>query len=318
MLASDWDELKAAAHFAKGGKFLIEPKIDGVRGLNAEGTLTGRSLKKFANRHTTAYYSNPYVQGFDGEFAAEHECHPDLCRLTTSALTTIGGAPYLLWHVFDYITPSTVSLPYCERLLHLGERVAYLKQDPDLMDLMAHIRLVPARLVASMEELLAADEEHLDLGYEGSILRDPFGLHKQGRSTVREGGLLRIKRFVDFEFVITGLVEGEKNGNEAQTNELGLQFRSSHQENMIPNGMVGALLGTVLKDVFDLSGNKVMSEGDSVKVGAGCMPHDDRLRYFQNPALILGEIGKAKMFPKGIKDKPRFPTFQTLRSLADM
>jgi len=312
MLASDYDESKIRF------PVIAQPKIDGVRALNMTGTLTGRSLKKHANRHVTGYFSHSSLAGFDGEMAAEHECHPDLCRLTTSALSTIDGAPWILWHVFDYMTPETARLPYEQRLVAMAARVAQLQADTHLGDLAHHLRCIPSVMCASLEQLLEVDSTWLDMGYEGTIIRDPQGLHKQGRSTVREGGLLRIKRFIDFEVEITEILEGVTNTNEAQTNELGLQFRSSHQENMVPNGMVGAMMGRVIKDILDAKGAVLFAEGSIVKIGAGSMTHDDRVRYFKEPDLLLGQIAKAKMFPKGVKDKPRFPTFQSIRSMTDL
>lgn len=312
MLASDYAEDKIRF------PVIAQPKIDGVRALNMTGTLTGRSLKKHANRHVTGYFSHSSLAGFDGEMAAEQECHPDLCRLTTSALSTIDGAPWIMWHVFDYVTPETKSLTYEQRLVAMASRVAALKADPQLHELACHLQLIPSVMCASLEQLLEVDAVWLDMGYEGTILRDPQGLHKQGRSTVKEGGLLRIKRFIDFEVEVTEILEGVTNTNEAQTNELGLQFRSTHQENMVPNGMVGAMMGRVIKDILDSKGAVLFAEGSIVKIGAGSMTHEDRVRFFKEPALLIGQIAKAKMFPKGVKDKPRFPTFQSIRSKTDL
>lgn len=312
MLASDYAEDKIRF------PVIAQPKIDGVRALNMTGTLTGRSLKKHANRHVTGYFSHSSLAGFDGEMAAEQECHPDLCRLTTSALSTIDGAPWIMWHVFDYVAPETKSLPYEQRLVAMASRVAALKADPQLHELACHLQLIPSVMCASLEQLLEADAVWLDMGYEGTILRDPQGLHKQGRSTVKEGGLLRIKRFIDFEVEVTEILEGVTNTNEAQTNELGLQFRSTHQENMVPNGMVGAMMGRVIKDILDSKGAVLFAEGSIVKIGAGSMTHEDRVRFFKEPALLIGQIAKGKMFPKGVKDKPRFPTFQSIRSKTDL
>lgn len=312
MLASDYAEDKIRF------PVIAQPKIDGVRALNMTGTLTGRSLKKHANRHVTGYFSHSSLAGFDGEMAAEQECHPDLCRLTTSALSTIDGAPWIMWHVFDYVTPETKSLPYEQRLVAMASRVAALKADPQLHELACHLRLIPSVMCASLEQLLEVDAVWLNMGYEGTILRDPQGLHKQGRSTVKEGGLLRIKRFIDFEVEVTEILEGVTNTNEAQTNELGLQFRSTHQENMVPNGMVGAMMGRVIKDILDSKDAVLFAEGSIVKIGAGSMTHDDRVRFFKDPSLLIGQIAKAKMFPKGVKDKPRFPTFQSIRSKTDL
>jgi len=281
------------------------------------GTLTGRSLKKHANFYTTTFFSHTDLIGFDGEMAAERETHPDLCRLTTSALSTIEGQPFILWWAFDYITEQTKDLPYWKRWECLSTRVNDLRNYGGAPHPAQHLRVVPSVLCHTLNELLAFDQKCLDMGFEGTIIRDPEGKHKQGRSTVREGGLLRIKRFIDAEIVVTEILEGEMNGNDAQLNELGLQFRSSHQENMVPNGMVGAMMGRLLADVVS-NGTTLFKVGEIVKVGAGRMLHEDRVKFFNNPELLLEQIVKFKMFPHGVKDKPRFPTFQSLRSPTDM
>lgn len=311
MLATDWEEAKLRF------PLIGQPKIDGVRGLNMHGGLTGRSLKLFKNKHTTHFYSQDFFRGFDGEFAAAEETHPDLCRLTTSALGTIEGKPFTLWWLFDYVTEENVNQIYLERYNHLAQRVAYLQADASAQPWAGHLRVVPMKIITSLDELLEYDAENLDKGFEGTIIRDPHGKHKQGRSTVREGGLLRIKQFIESEAIVEAIVEGESNQNEAQTNELGLQFRSSHQANMIPNGLVGSLTCRALQTVTD-RGRVVIEEGQIITVSPGNMPHDLRKYYFENQNEILKKIIKFKFFPKGIKDKPRFPTFVTIRQPEDM
>lgn len=311
MLASDWDQSKVRF------PLLGQPKIDGVRALNLHGALQARSLKLHANRFTTNFYSHPHFVGFDGEMAAAHERDPDLCRKTTSALSTIEGSPFTLWWLFDYLAPEARQLPYYTRYLMLEARVSELQRFPGQYLNASHLRVVPQRRIETLEELLAYDDENLDLGYEGTILRDPNGLHKAGRSTVREGGLLRIKRFLDGEAMITGVTEGEENGNVAQTNELGLQFRSTHKANMIPNGMIGNITAVALADIMD-GKRKVIEKGQTLTISPGNMPHDQRRYFFQHQHLFVGKVCKFKFFPKGIKDKPRFPTFVSLRSQEDM
>lgn len=296
MLASDWDESKVRF------PLIAQPKIDGVRGLNMEGTLTGRSLKKHRNKFTTDFYSKPYFKGLDGEVAAASEVDPALCRITSSALSSIEGEPFTYWWVFDYITSQTMFLTYRERFGMMVKHIHALKTiGAEGAD---HIRVMPASEIDTLDQLLKLDSVHLDMGFEGTIIRDPNGLHKQGRSTVREGGLLRIKRFVEEEAVVIGVTEGKSNQNEAQVNELGLQFRSTEQDGMVPNGMVGNLL--------------CRSGSTEFVVGPGCMTHSDREYYFKNQSELIGKIIKYKHFPKGVKDKQRFPTFQAFRSLEDM
>ena len=309
MLASDAVESKIVF------PCIAQPKIDGVRGLNMLGPLTGRSLKTHANIHATNFFSMGAFRGFDGEMAAEHECHPELCRLTTSALSRIEGEPWILWHVFDYLTPDTMSLPYEERLLKLRARVVYLQDT--MPTIAAHLKVIEWHVCENMEQLLALDSKWLDMGYEGTIVRRPNGMHKQGRSTVREGGLLRIKRFIEEEAVVEQIIEGEANGNEATINELGQTERSTHQANMTPNGMVGAMMCKLLKDV-EHNGKTLFTAGQIIKVGAGRMPHDLRKAWFEDQTQLLGQVIKFKTFPVGVKDKPRFPTFQTLRASSDL
>ncbi len=299
---------------------IAQPKIDGVRGLNMLGRLTGRSLKPHANRYTTSLYSHSCLLGFDGELAAHASTHPDLCRLTTSAVSTIEGTPFTLWWLFDYVSPETRTLTYENRLFCLQHRIDELSKQIELADLTRHLRVIESVQCESLEQLLELDNKWLDMGYEGTITRDPLALHKQGRSTVREGGLLRIKRFVESEAVVIGIVEGETNNNDAQTNELGLQFRSTHQENMIPNGQVGSLLCRAVKDVFDPqdSSKLLIAKDQEITVAPGKMTKEERKHYFENQSGILQKIIKFQFFPKGVKDKPRFPTFQTFRAASDI
>lgn len=298
MLASDWDENKV--------KFpvIMQPKIDGVRAMNMGFGLTGRSLKPHANVHTTNFFSQTPFRFLDGEMAAEYECNPSLCRLTTSALNTITGEPWILWHVFDYLDPSIAHLGYANRLQALEAYVASVKVNAPALGI--HLRVIPWEVVHTMDRLQELREQHKEMGYEGSCFRKADGPHKQGRSTVREGGLLRIKDFTEREFRIDSIEEGQTNLNEATVAPNGYTERSTHQENMVPNGMVGAFLGRDLET------------DQPIKVAAGKLPHDLRKLYFEQPQLVLGKIGKYKTFLHGVKDKPRFPTFQTLRAESDM
>lgn len=49
---------------------LVQPKIDGVRALNINGTLTGRSLDPFKGFGITEYWSKPEFKYLDGEMTS--------------------------------------------------------------------------------------------------------------------------------------------------------------------------------------------------------------------------------------------------------
>ncbi len=307
-LACDWkqDKIKFPA--------VCMPKLDGVRALNNQGVLFGRSMKPIANLFTRRYFSHDHLQGIDGELAAELETHADLCRLTTSAVQTVEGEPWVMWWAFDLYD---AELDYWNRLLALEEKVRSLQAvgaaGAD------RIKVVPYRICNTLEEVIAFDDENLAAGYEGTIGRWAHGKYKQGRSTANEATYWRIKRFIDGEIIVDEVLEGQQNNNELEQNELGYAKRSTHQENMVPNQMVGALMGTAMGDVVDPStGNVVIQKGQRIKIGAGAMNHQERSSFFKDQSKILGKIAKFKFFPKGIKDKPRFPIFTSLRDPADM
>jgi DNA ligase-1 len=291
-LACDYDEAKL--------KFPLMgmPKIDGVRGINLDGTMTGRSLKTHKNKHTTALFSKPEFLGCDGEIAAGDWTGASLCRDTTSAIGTIEGTPEVVWWLFDCLHTEVLNAAYKTRYKRLETLVEGLA--------LPHVKIVPVTFLYDTHDVNEFEAKCLAEGFEGVILRDPEGLHKSGRATVKVGSYLRIKRFSDAEAVVISLDEMMKNNNEAKVNELGHTERSSHQENKEGKGMVGNL---VCKDI---------ESGTIISVSAGSMSHEDRKHYFENQEKIIGKIIKYKSFRHGVKDLPRFPTFLSIRAESDM
>lgn len=309
-LAEDWVREKVKY------PVIYQPKIDGVRGANLHGTMTARSLRPFSNRHTTLFFSQRAFLGLDGELAAESEVHPRLCSLTTSATSTIEGEPWLLWHVFDLLTPETILLPYDARYAILEGRVARIKDESPILG--SHLKLMPYGIANNEDELDYAIDMHIDMGYEGTIVRRANVPHKNGRSSPTHGGLLRIKGFIEVDAIVRQIIEGQRNQNEAKVNRLGHTERSTHAENMVPNGMVGSVVAELCEDAIHPASKKVLfPKGSMVTFSAGSMTHAERELYFREPHRILGKRMKGTIFPYGIKDKPRFPIFKSLRSEAD-
>lgn len=310
-LAEDWIPEKV--------KFpvIVQPKVDGYRAGNLFGRLTARSLRPFNNVYVNNFFSQGGFLGFDGEMAAEHETHPLLCSLTTSALNTIGGEPWILWHIFDYLRPETVELEYFKRYSLAQKKVEQLKEQ--FPSLGAHVQMMPSiGHIEDMESLMCLVEDHAESGYEGTIIRNPFGLHKNGRSSPAHRGLLRIKAFCDADCIVLKINEGQSNQNEAKINRLGNIERSTHQENMVPNRMIGSMDCELLEDVFHpLTRKLVHHKGEPIRLSAGCMTHEERRLYFQHQHLINGKRVKGRLFPVGVKDKPRHPRFQSFRTDAD-
>lgn len=309
MLACDADTTQELP-----GPRIIMSKIDGVRGYHAgpDYGIRGRKGRPFTNKRVVELFSDPALAWLDGEFAVGDIRDPDLCRRTTSVLNS-KDAPIdgLVFHVFDSLQHH--ALPYWQRYASVTERLT------TAMQYAYAVRLVPGLYINNMTDALAQDAVFCEQGFEGSILRDPHATYKHGRATQREGSYLRIKQYMDAEIIVTGLVEGQTNQNELETNHLGYAKRSTVAAGMVPNGMVATLVGRMVQDVVcPRTGAVLLAKDQEVTVSHGRMTHEERVRLMQHPEAAIGALAKFKFFPHGVKDKPRHPTFQCWRSPDDM
>jgi len=293
---------------------IVQPKIDGVRAMNLQGTLTGRSLDPFEGYGITDCFSWRDFVGFDGEMTLGNKpnCTERLCSMTTGAMGRFKGVTEMAdvhWWVFDDLTDP--ALRYIDRYSVLRHRV------DDLM--LPRIHLVPLYEVHGPNDLNRFIAEFAEAGYEGTIIRNPDAPYKQGRATKKGQELWRVKPWADAEILVTGITEGEMNSNAAKKNTLGRTERSSAKAGMIPNGQVGSIQGVMLADFFDpFTGKLLFEKGLTVTVGSGEMTVEEATYYFENPELIVNHIVKFKHMTHGVKDKPRFPTYISHRLRQDM
>ncbi len=149
-------------------------------------------------------------------------------------------------------------------------------------------------------------QQHIADGYEGSMLREPSGGYKCGRSTTKQGTLLKLKQFEDTEAVIIGFEELLHNNNEAVKNALGHTERSTHKENRTGGETLGAF-------VVHPIGEPTLV----YKVGTG-MTAEQRQQFWDSRSSLKGQLVKVKYFAQGIKNVPRFPVFLGFRDEADL
>ena len=74
------------------------------------------------------------------------------------------------------------------------------------------------------------------------MIRTPDSPYKCGRSTEREGWLLKIKRFEDAEAVVLDTYEGMSNQNDAQRDAFGRTKRSLAQAGKVGRGELGGFV----------------------------------------------------------------------------
>lgn len=269
----------------------VTPKLDGIRCLFKDGVALSRTLKPIPNKSIQAWakkYANK-LNGMDGELIVGLPTSPTVYRDTNSFVMSHDKEGEFYFYHFDWWNE-----PF-----HYEQRVeGYIR------DLPSNYRKVMHMKATDPAHVLQLEEQVLEKGYEGVILRNPRGMYKYGRCTIKEANAFKLKRFEDAEAVIIGFEEEMHNGNDAETNELGRTKRSTASAGLSGKGTLGALICKT-------------SDGIEFKIGSG-FDAADRKHFWERKSDLFGYIVKYKHFPIGVKDKPRHPIFLGFRNAMDM
>lgn len=273
----------------------VSIKMDGIRCIKVRGKALSRNFKPIANVHVRETVERHFPDGVDGELMVPGEGFGGV----SSAIMSRSGKPDFVYSLFDYVKDS-LDKPYIERMEDLRQ-LELANTIPRNM-----VKYVQPVLINNIQELLDIEEKFLSEGYEGVMIRkggkNPY---KSGRSSLKEGYLLKLKRFIDSEAEILGFEERMTNNNEADKDALGRTKRSTCKEHMTPAGTLG---GFLVRDIHS---------GVEFSVGSG-LNDALRLEIWDNRTAYLGKLIKYKSQPTGVKDLPRFPTFLGFRDRSDM
>ena len=270
---------------------LATPKLDGIRCLKLGGRALTRSFNPISNQFAREWIEANVPDGTDGELMLRGGTFSQ----TSSAIGARGGEPDFVFYVFDYVSENP-GKPYAQRM----EDLQRLPQSERVE------KVLPVQ-INNASELAAYEEKCIAEGYEGVMVRDPQGPYKCGRSTEREGWLLKIKRFEDSEGVILDSYEGMSNHNEAELDAFGKTKRSLAKSGMVGRGELGGFVVRVVATgvEFRLAYNHV--------VGG-----IDRESAWRDKAALVGRMVKFRHQPSGAKEAPRFPQFVGWREDWDM
>lgn len=278
--------------------YLASRKIDGVRALIDKNTVLSRTLKPIPNAHVQDVLGLPQLQGLDGELVVGDANAPDVFQKTMSGIMSLGGTPNFMYLVFDcWDRPE---LPFRLRMEIASERVTTVR---DVSAGRIPVFFIPHVLVGAPDELVREEARYLEEGYEGAMIRSLHGKYKEGRTTLKEDNLFKIKRFVDGEAVVIGVEEEYENTNMATISETGHSKRSSALGGMVAKGTLGAL---VVRDLVD---------GREFKLGSGFTREQRRTLWTEE---LRGRVVTYKHFPYGAKDAPRLPIFKGFRDKIDI
>jgi len=276
------------------------PKLDGMRllGYPQEGSVVTRNLKPFPNLYAQERLSHLGLYHCDGEIIVGEPNLPRLTyRTTQKALSTILGEPRFTVYLFDHFEHPNNPWQFRFGLLDGREW-----EDPEGN----RVVILPHDLIRNTDELKEYEEKIVSLGYEGVMIRDPQAPYKFGRSSVREGILLKLVRLETDEARIIGFKERMHNANEGVRNAQGYLERSSHRENMVGRGDLGACICESPK-----------WPGETFDVGSG-FDDDERTEIWNDREAYLGKILTFEHRPYGWKDVPRFPIFKGWRTDKDL
>lgn len=272
---------------------IASPKLDGYRILTVleDGQVKAKTRKflELPNHHVRKMIEK-LPPGLDGELI-----HPSMDFAEQGGYRRFDGEPKFHYYVFDYAGTKeecpngpNFDTPFNDRIAQLMILLG--------RETWGWLKLTPQIWVENQEELDAICKQHLEDGYEGTMIRDPNGVYKFGRSTVKEGGLLKIKQWADAEAEVIGFVERMHNANEAEKNAFGRTKRSTKKDNKVGIDTLGSFVCRDLKTgvVFNVPGKT----------------QEFNQEIWDNQPKYLGKIMTYEFQRAGMDEAPRFPGFK--------
>ena len=278
---------------------LATPKIDGVRALVVNGRLVSRSFRPIPNVVIRTELESLLPEGADGEMSCG-----SLYETTSVVMSEYLENFHVTFSWFDWAYD--LDAPYGERASAIREHTLN-RSKMGLRDMKTeHVTVVPLvpNRIDDVRDLDRYEATMLARGHEGVVVRAPHGRYKCGRSTLKEGLMIKIKRDDDFEATIVGTEELMHNGNEAQADNFGNAKRSSSKLNLVPGDTLGAI---VARD----------AGGKTFRVGTG-FSGDQRDALWANRDTIVGQLVKYKCAGRGSRGLPRSPVFVGMRHPDDI
>lgn len=271
----------------------VTPKLDGIRCIKQKRALS-RTFKDIPNQHIQTLVSKLPANGLDGELMVGKTFQD-----VSSGVMSPDGEPDFQYWVFDYVL-NDPNKPYMARM-----------RDLKALKLPKWCKKVLPVVVENKAQLVKEYERLLKEGYEGAMLRSLDGGYKFGRSSLKQGGLLKLKPLEDSEARIIGFEELQHNENEAQKDNFGRTKRSSSKEGKVGAGTLGKFL------VEEIGDTPWKNKEFAIGTGQG-LTHELRQAVWDSQDKYVGLVVKYTYQAIGSKDLPRIPIFVGFRDDRDL
>lgn len=205
MLAAKWEDVRDKVQYP----IYSQPKLDGIRCIVTKDGMFSRNGKPIISAPhireslEVVFEENPQLI-LDGELYADKFAN-DFNKIVSLVKKTkpteddlLESKELIQYHIYDL--PSSTS-KFNQRYVDLYE--LFLRYRDNFIK---HCVLVNTELCENIDVVMRLYGEYVDSGYEGQMLRTD-GVYE----TKRSKALLKHKSFVDEEFVILDIVEGEGN-----------------------------------------------------------------------------------------------------------
>lgn len=284
--------------------YFASVKLDGYRAFVEDGVLLTSSGKPVSNEYTQYLFGRPEFNGLDGELIVGGYNDKRAFWNTSGPVRRVNGEPDVRWYIFDDRTrPSDT---FVNRSQDACRRVEQAKGHKILPG-SNRIESLLQQMVLTIEDLLEFERSAIASGFEGVMLRSPEGPYKFGRSTLAENYLLKVKRFITEEAVITGYVEQMENLNESFIDELGRSKKAQDKD---------MLRGTEMIAAFIVESSKWPK---SFNISATSLSHEERREAYLNfNSMYSQKMARFKYFPHGVVDVPRHGVFEAIRGEEDL
>lgn len=274
-------------HISKFMPLFCSPKLDGIRGCPRGGVVVSRTLTPLPSYQVQQEFGS--MAHLDAEIIEGCETDFGVYNRTQSCVMSKNKIGSMTYRVFDWTEDRYADEPFYLRLARAKQEVEDIGSPI--------ITLVEHTEIDSIDALIAYEEEQLELGYEGIMMRNPVGIYKtNARCTFKQGIIFKLKRFADDEAIIVDLIEQQTNNNPQERDERGYSKRSTNKENMVAAGTLGKFVCTY--------------KGTLINVAPGALTHKGRQQIWDEWSTeksCLGRTIKFRHFPKGQKDLPRHP-----------
>lgn len=289
--------LKAGADFSDEGIYaamkklkypvLVTEKKDGIRAFRFNGTLVSRTFKNIPNKLVCRDASIHIAAGFDMELWNPLLSYNEIESIVMSK--EHDDSHKIQFHILDWVTED---LNYDTRIRQINQW--YNTKTRDI-----RIELPRVHACHDVDALFDAFLRSEENGQEGICFRTLDSPYKQGRSTLREQYLVKLCRSLTLECKVIAVEELMRNGSATNRNSLGLMDRSKLKSEMIPAGVLGALVC-------------VHPQYGTFKVGTG-FTDVQRMNMWDAAPTVVGRTITVKYKPHGMKNTLRSPVFVGFR-----